>query len=157
MTKHRERALLLAVLYASMCALPAAAERFNVNGNGTVTDVSTGLMWMQSPTVNTSAWSNALAACENASFAGYQDWRLPNIKELFSIYDLTRSGPALDGAVFSISADLYNGRYPYEASSTSSSSSSTLMLCVSVSTGQVTVCAKTTGFLSQSYGARCVR
>jgi len=59
------------------------------NGNGTVTDHSTGLMWQQGePGSMTRA--AALNYCENLSFPltnGFTDWRLPNIKELVSLVD----------------------------------------------------------------------
>lgn len=40
-----------------------------------------------------STWQNALAYCEGLEYAGYTDWRLPNINEMLSIFD-----PALDPA-----------------------------------------------------------
>jgi hypothetical protein len=61
------------------------------NGNGTVTDRSTGLMWMQSDSGRGMAWRQALAYAENLDFAGYRDWRLPNAKKLQSIVDYSRS------------------------------------------------------------------
>jgi len=70
----------------------APDSRYSDNGNGTVTDHHTGLMWKQcsegqsgaacSGSVTTMRWAAALAAGANSSFAGFNDWRLPNTKEL---------------------------------------------------------------------------
>lgn len=69
---------------------------FNDNGNGTVSDNITGLMWQQcsnglsgadcsSGSILALDWLTAISTCEADTTAGYTDWRLPNIKELFSI------------------------------------------------------------------------
>ena len=57
------------------------------NGDGTITDNATGLMWMQATADDKMNWPDALAWCENLSLAGYDDWRLPTIKEMESIVD----------------------------------------------------------------------
>jgi hypothetical protein len=54
------------------------------NGDGTVTDTATGLMWQQLES-GMMTWAAALDHCETLSLAGYGDWRLPNINELYSI------------------------------------------------------------------------
>ncbi len=67
---------------------------FTGNGDGTITDNATGLMWTQSDSGMGFNWEDALAWVEqkNAeSYLGYSDWRLPNAKELQSIVDYTRS------------------------------------------------------------------
>ncbi|MFZ5907351.1 MAG: DUF1566 domain-containing protein [Nitrospirota bacterium] len=59
------------------------------NGDGTVTDFSTGLMWMQYELqypVYQMDWSSALSLCEGTTVGNYSDWRLPNIKETVSFY-----------------------------------------------------------------------
>ena len=85
-------------------------NQFMDNGDGTVTDNATGLMWLQDDGNFTLNWSEALAHAENFSFAGYDDWRLPNAKELQSIVDYGQApdatneekvGPAID-SVFNI-------------------------------------------------------
>ncbi|NDJ77066.1 MAG: DUF1566 domain-containing protein [Chloroflexi bacterium] len=67
------------------------ANDFVDNGDGTITDNSTGLMWMQADSGTALDWAGALDYCENLSFAGYDDWRLPDAKELQYIVDYTRS------------------------------------------------------------------
>lgn len=61
------------------------------NGNGTITDQATGLMWQATDSNQTLNWEGALNYCENLEYAGYEDWRLPNTKELHSIVDYSRS------------------------------------------------------------------
>ena len=68
-----------------------------INGDGTVTDTDTGLMWQQATASNDMIWEDALSYCENLSLGGYDDWRLPNFKELASLLDLTRL-PTIDPA-----------------------------------------------------------
>jgi hypothetical protein len=64
---------------------------FTDNGDGTVTDRATGLMWQQADSGSDLNWQAALAYAENLKLAGWQDWRLPNAKELQSIVDYTRA------------------------------------------------------------------
>jgi len=64
------------------------------NGDATITDRATGLMWGQDDSGQGLNWQEALAwvAQRNAeSHLGYSDWRLPNAKELESLVDYTRS------------------------------------------------------------------
>jgi len=76
------------------------APNFTDNRDGTVTDNSTGLMWQQREG-GFMNWDFALNYCEDSNEAGYLDWRLPNIKELESIVDVTKStDPAIDTAFF---------------------------------------------------------
>ncbi|MCG8306463.1 MAG: DUF1566 domain-containing protein [Cytophagales bacterium] len=76
-------------------------NRFHDNGDGTITDEATGLMWMQNDNGAGIVWEDALKYAESHEFAGYSDWRLPDAKELQSIVDYTRSpstsnSPAID-------------------------------------------------------------
>jgi len=71
------------------------------NGDGTVTDTSTGLMWQQSTSnTNLLPWTAALSYCEDLTLAGYTDWRLPNMKELRTIVDYKTYNPAIDTDYF---------------------------------------------------------
>jgi hypothetical protein len=89
--------------------VPSPAPRFTDNGNGTVTDNLTRLIWMQNASdvgavgFGQKTWDDALTAANSlksgdagltdGSQAG--DWRLPNLRELQSLIDYGRSGPAL--------------------------------------------------------------
>ena len=44
---------------------------------------------------DTLPWCEALSYCENLSFAGHDDWRLPNVRELQSIVDYSGANPAI--------------------------------------------------------------
>ena len=55
------------------------------NGDGTVTDNNTGLMWQQTPPTDKMSYDDTVEYVENLELGGYTDWRLPTIKESFSI------------------------------------------------------------------------
>jgi uncharacterized protein (TIGR03437 family) len=71
------------------------------NGDGTVTDNHTGLMWQKADSGSTLSWEDALRYSEGLSLAGYSDWRLPNVKELQSINEERLASPSLDATYFS--------------------------------------------------------
>lgn len=84
------------------------------NGNGTVTDSKTGLMWKQcleglsgndcaTGTATTFTWQQALqqpGVVNGTGFAGYTDWRLPNIRELRSIVEEQCFNPTINTTRF---------------------------------------------------------
>jgi hypothetical protein len=64
------------------------------NGDGTVTDEASGLMWSQTDSGAGMTWEEALAWAEQKNaeqYLGHGDWRLPNAKELQSLVDYSRS------------------------------------------------------------------
>ncbi len=57
-------------------------DRFADNGDGTVTDLYTSLMWLKRPyTINGQTYDQAVEYCQNFSLKGLSGWRLPNIDE----------------------------------------------------------------------------
>jgi hypothetical protein len=98
--------------------MQAGAELAYVdNGDGTITDLNTGLMWEKKgddgglhDKDNVYVWSgngtqetiwdwlDDVNAEGGSGFAGHSDWRVPNVKELQSIVDYERFGPAVGGA-----------------------------------------------------------
>jgi hypothetical protein len=70
------------------------------NGNGTVTDQVTGLMWQQAVPAGSYTWEQATAYCPTLTLASHGDWRLPKRIELVSIVDFGRSSPAIDTTYF---------------------------------------------------------
>ncbi len=100
-------------------------NNFVDNGNGTITDLATGLTWSQNDSGTDLAWADALAYCENLTSGGHDDWRLPNAKELQSLVDYTRSPATTNSAainpLFTVSSIVNEGGdndYPYYWSST---------------------------------------
>jgi len=71
---------------------------FTDNGDGTVTDSASGLMWQQVDGGGATVWEDALDYAENLDLAGYSDWRLPNAKELQYIVDYSKSPDATSSA-----------------------------------------------------------
>jgi hypothetical protein len=68
-------------------AAEARAARFKDNGDGTVTDLQTDLMWAAKDNGYNISWADAKAYCENYTAGGYSDWRLPTQDELVGLYD----------------------------------------------------------------------
>lgn len=56
------------------------------NGDGTITDSVTGLMWIKARG-NKLSWQSAMDGAKYCSVGGYKDWRAPTIKELYSLID----------------------------------------------------------------------
>ncbi len=72
-------------------------NRFIDNGNGTVTDRKTQLMWIKTgkPVLGAITWKEADTFCEALNFAGYFDWRLPTKAEWSGLIDSQYENPAL--------------------------------------------------------------
>ena len=88
---------------ATSIVATSPSSRFTIHGNGTVTDSKTGLMWQrcyfpaggencdQGTPIQAMRWEEALGTVARINngdgYAGYHDWRLPNAKELVSIFE----------------------------------------------------------------------
>ena len=85
------------------------------NGDGTVTDTVTGLMWDKCPWGQfgedcgsgspSNYWTTSILKDVNAEYGGvnykgYNDWRIPNYKELESLVKITAAYPAIDSRIF---------------------------------------------------------
>jgi hypothetical protein len=84
--------------------------RFTDNGNGTVTDNLTGLIWLKdADCLGETAWTTALTnighsgdgagtslnsgkefSCDSYTAGTHNDWRLPNVRELHSLIDFSQ-------------------------------------------------------------------
>jgi uncharacterized lipoprotein NlpE involved in copper resistance len=71
-------------------------NQFADNKNGTISDKASGLMWTTDDSKKALNWEDALKYAENSEFAGYSDWRLPNVKELQGIVDYSYAPGAKD-------------------------------------------------------------
>ena len=100
------------------------AFSYSDNGNGTITDNVTGLMWAQDGDGKGCCWGqqtdwySAIDYCDSIEFAGFDDWRLPNIRELQSLANYGLYYPAIDSTNFPNTKTMY-----YWSSTTSSYSS----------------------------------
>jgi hypothetical protein len=76
-------------------------NNFIDNRNGTITDRATQLMWSKDDSATGLNWEEALAWAEEMNakkYLGFDDWRLPEVKELQGIVDYTRAPDATDSA-----------------------------------------------------------
>jgi hypothetical protein len=60
-------------------------NKFVDQGNGTILDEATGLMWQQRDSGTPLDWPAALAYANALTLGNHSDWRLPNVKELQSL------------------------------------------------------------------------
>jgi hypothetical protein len=79
------------------------APSYTDNGDGTITDNVTGLMWQKSPDTDEDGdidandkltYDEALTGAGTLGLGGYNDWRLPTIKELYSLIDFSGIDPS---------------------------------------------------------------
>ena len=96
------------------------AGSFSRNANGVVTDSRTNLEWQDdysdnSNNIKKTTWQSVIDYCEDLNLDSKSDWRLPNLNELTSLVDDTRSNP-------SINSSFQNTNSYYYWSSTSFSS-----------------------------------
>lgn len=95
------------IIYVVVAGTAMAVGPYTDNGDGTVTDVGTGLVWQQSDDGTTRNWPNALAYCGGLNLGGFTDWRLPNYLELSSIVKYDTYNPAIDTLVFDCRSSFY--------------------------------------------------
>jgi len=70
------------------------------NGDNTITDSRTSLVWQKQDDGTTRTWEDAITYCEGLTLAGQSDWRMPNIKELITIVDYTTANPEINWTYF---------------------------------------------------------
>lgn len=115
-------------------------------GKFVFTDPATSLMWAGEDASTTQDWLHALKFCEESTFGGYTDWRLPNLNELASIIDVGRSNPAT--RLNAMTSNVY-------WSGTPASLYSNRAWTIHFSTGQIN--NKDFGIMTGSLNVRCVR
>ena len=112
--------LLIGLLMAMTIMVDPAEAVFLLRSSNALTDdlvydTNTGLLWDRctwradclnsngGTTPTTLTWEAALKAARTANtdkYKGFDDWRLPSIKELLSLVDFTKNSPAIDAAIF---------------------------------------------------------
>jgi hypothetical protein len=125
-----------------------------------VTDSDSNLMWQDNDVVgqlNKISWRAAINYCETLDFAGFDDWRLPNINELYSIGDKTRHNPAIRTSFVNIvSRDTSEDDYYW--SSTTDADQSFLAQAVEFRWSNTARLDKGNSNMSQQFAyVRCVR
>ncbi len=119
------------------------ARSYTDNGDGTITDNRTGLMWEKlddnnaggiHDKDNTYTWSTAfttkMATLNSTNFAGHNDWRLPNRFELETLVDPGRYNPSIDpafntGCAASCTVTTCSCTYPFNTWSSSTNVNNT--------------------------------
>ncbi|NLI55021.1 MAG: DUF1566 domain-containing protein [Clostridiales bacterium] len=87
------------------------APSYTDNRDGTVTDRVTGLTWQQDPG-DKMTWQEAVDSLKSFRLAGYDDWRLPTIKELYSLIQFSgRTGADAESSVPYIDTDYFSFHY----------------------------------------------
>lgn len=95
---------------------------FRDNGDGTVTDLNTGLTWQQGDTHNysTRTWLEACDYCSKLTLDSKVDWRMPTKRELVSIVNYGVFNPSINTNYFDCRSSRYwsgdtNAYYPSNA------------------------------------------
>jgi hypothetical protein len=91
-----------------------AASSLVDNGDGTITDTSTGLMWQKDDAKNTYTWEQSKIYCDNLTLSGYTDWRLPTRNELQTLINYRCFNPAIS---MSFTPSFRNSYFPGTAMS----------------------------------------
>ena len=88
------RSILVVILCLTVLSAAAggADDRFVDNGDGTVTDTTTGLMWAQADNMGHINWHDAKRYSDNIILNVYNNWRMPTIKELETLFDGSLDG-----------------------------------------------------------------
>ena len=111
-------------LFAQTCVteneIPSSTpdSRFVVNADGTVLDKVTNLMWMRCSlgqsgndcsmgTATEMNWKDALLSVNGYSFAGHSDWRVPTVKELFTLVEQRCYNPSINITIFPATTQQY--------------------------------------------------
>lgn len=90
------------------------APAYQDNSDGTVTDLNTGLMWQQTPDFNGDgvidsqdkmSFDDAMRNADSFTLAGYDDWRLPTIQELYSLIDFRGATGTADPSSSQVPSD----------------------------------------------------
>lgn len=83
--------LLIFLFLDTASAEDIPSQRFQIIDNSIVVDSHTGLMWALQDNGKDIDWWDATNYCENFEASGYTDWRLPDIKELSTLYTSDKS------------------------------------------------------------------
>jgi len=119
------------------------------NGDHTVSDLATGLLWQKTRSVVARSWTTAQEYCSNLELGNFSDWRLPNVKELASIIDYRVDDPAID----TLMAAGTSSQKPFWSDTSKADEATTKAFAVNFESGSISSESKTA---TDGY-ARCVR
>ncbi len=81
------------------------------NGDGTVTDDNTGLMW-SATTINDVTFDDGPSVASSQTLGGYSDWRVPSVKEMYSLMDFNgETGTSEEKAVPYLDSNYFDMEY----------------------------------------------
>lgn len=111
----------------SLCLITAFAnaQMIRIDNKEIVIDTKKMLMWQDNSDAEKvkQDWQGAIKYCQNLIIAGYDDWRLPNIDELFSIRDEDREDCAINNSFLHVvsskywsSSSVYRSEYAWDIS-----------------------------------------
>jgi hypothetical protein len=75
------------VRQTSLAGAPSC--RYVIHGDGTVSDAMTGLTWQQTVATGSLDWPAGMQSCATLTLGGRDHWRLPTIKELLTLVDVS--------------------------------------------------------------------
>ena len=90
--------VILIVLISSVFFVSGCTKKFIGGDDNVFADPATGLIWQTTDTKKD--WEGAIAYCEELDYANHQDWRLPSIRALETIVEITGPGIAIDLVAF---------------------------------------------------------
>lgn len=82
------------VLLMSVAMVSSVDAAFHDNEDGTVSDDSTGLVW-QKTDARAGSFDSSLQNCQNLSFGGHDDWRMPTVQEIVTLFQYPQGIPAV--------------------------------------------------------------
>ena len=92
---------------------PGTFASYHDNADGTISDLVTGLMWVKSRGSKTT-WDSAMLKAHYCTVGGYSDWRVPTIKELFSLINYNgKSSNSPDSCIAYIDTNYFQMAYGY--------------------------------------------
>jgi hypothetical protein len=130
---------------------PIDTERYTDNGDQTVTDKMTGLIWQKGDVFDVSL-DQAKQAPGELSLGGYHDWRMPTMLELLSIVDTSLNNPAFNDIL-----GLTESEYFWSSESTPGVTDKAWVLNAGGGTGEKYINESHAAGGDKIYSLKCVR
>jgi len=131
--------------YAGDRGVGKSRTETSLEGGDVILNEDTNLMWIYYPATGNVNWATALQHCHDITTGGYTDWRLPNIIELISMIDYSKTN---------FRTESWYAFNDYYWTSTTVPSSTTYAYRFRMSDGMLSSSPKT---ISSDFGVRCVR